>query len=623
MATSRRLDEQFPINANEEVAPTLRRILRALEARFAQLEEQRAEYEAAITHLNAVGLARINDVLLPASQRILEYSSLGFLLVKSATPITLTPETQQTFVVNEGAQRELWTPTPFVAIQREQSSNDFAIGRVNSFDRENGHLLVFIAAAFGDPGPHHDWTISAAPGVSLATRSYYEGALEAKQAASSDAAQAAADRVFVAASLAALQSAGLTPEAYVRHDGARPFSAPVAGIAPPATFPGEGNILVPANWVRSILDYDSPSTQFIQPTTTWRRGIIIKAGTFIRLDIPERPGDSFVWQAAEDIAYTSAEALLDDGTSFLPGRDYYVYLVLAGDGKSAAPKVSLNTTAPVGSTIANSRKIGGFHTLCVSKGTDTTYVRGGQEVSHDLNGWLAGDILPASVWDLKHRPHGDRSPQPGHVFEKYLGFWGAIYGQSSDGPNTMSAYQGPIRANRQYGEFVEDQLCVGNTLLSDEEFSALALGSPEQVNVAGGAEANAINGGAGGRSATNGHRIISYCGAEEMVGCLWAYLRTTSAAGNYGYMIGQLANGTQGGFFVSWDQVGGQTSVQTQPFPQSGGKGSYWGIAAALLAGGSWNNAAGCGSRARIASYSRSYALAGGGGRGRAAPRDS
>jgi hypothetical protein len=53
------------------------------------------------------------------------------------------------------------------------------------------------------------------------------------------------------------------------------------------------------------------------------------------------------------------------------------------------------------------------------------------------------------------------------------------------------------------------------------------------------------------------------------------------------------------------------------PYGQSGGKGSFWGLAGALLAGGSWRDAAGCGSRARAASYARSYASSALGGRGR------
>jgi hypothetical protein len=357
--------------------------------------------------------------------------------------------------------------------------------------------------------------------------------------------------------------------------------------------------------------YSTTYNQFIQPVAGSRRALVIKSDTYIRLDIPEEPGEYFVWGLRQDMSIPDVTAILDTGSALAAGKDYFVYLVLSKGNDSASVKVSLNTTAPNGETAYNSRKIGGFHAICASAGTGRNYTRGGQTVAHELNGWLAGDILPLSIWDLKHRPRQDRTPQPGMVYEKYLGFWVDIYSQSGTGLSAMSAYQGTIARSRQYVDFVEDMFCAGKILLDDEEFAAAAIGSPEQLAVNGATEAAATSGGAGGRTATNGARILSYCGCEEMVGCLRQWLRSTSAGGGGGSIHGQTDATPTYGWIT-------QSASAHGPCGQAGGKGSFWALAGALVAGGAWGDTSTCGSRARDAGSARSYAATYIGGRGRA-----
>ena len=76
------------------------------------------------------------------------------------------------------------------------------------------------------------------------------------------------------------------------------------------------------------------------------------------------------------------------------GKDFYLYACAQLDG-TFKYLLSANSTVPTGYTADNSRKIGGFHCLCVSVGTIS---------GHTLSGYVEGDILPASVWDLTHRP---------------------------------------------------------------------------------------------------------------------------------------------------------------------------------------------------------------------------
>jgi microcystin-dependent protein len=261
----RRLDEQFAINPNDPVLPTWRRAMAAIEGRLRGLEDQRADYEEAIRRFEELALARINEVLLPALEQITAAASLGFLLARSGTEGSLIADERIQFMLDEGPQRELFTPTPFVAVQRTSTTDDFAVGYVEAFDRESGYLLVKILVVYGSPGPFDDWVISAAPGVSEATRSYWERALVAAQGAERDAAQTGEDRRYVEAAREALEEAGLNPDQYVWRDGSRPFTAVIRGVTPDATV---DDVTMPtAFWTRRRVQEGVASLQAGAPTT--------------------------------------------------------------------------------------------------------------------------------------------------------------------------------------------------------------------------------------------------------------------------------------------------------------------------------------------------------------------
>ena len=299
------------------------------------------------------------------------------------------------------------------------------------------------------------------------------------------------------------------------------------------------------------------------------------------------------------------ESLLDTG-NLVNGKDYYLFECSSPNGEKSY-KVSLTKSAPQGMNPEDVELIGGFHTLCVDVGAGLTYSEGEEVKTHPLIGYVAGDILPASVWCLNHRPY---SEPEGMVYIKSLDFWCDIYLQSGSGEYTKSEYQGAITRNRQYVDFVEDQFCVRKQLLDDAEFAAAMLGSNEQTSVAGASEAGATTNGAGGRVDTANRRMISVYGVEEGCGSLWQWLNSTGGGGAVG--SAHIGSGWQA-----------MTTSAYGPYAQNGGKGSFWGLAIALLAGGAWSSAAGCGSRARNASYARSYSYANCGGRGRSRPMRS
>jgi hypothetical protein len=314
--------------------------------------------------------------------------------------------------------------------------------------------------------------------------------------------------------------------------------------------------------------------------------------------------------SSDDEEELAIASILDTG-NLASGKDYYLFKCPPIE-EEAVYKVSLVKTAPQGFDPEDVTLIGGFHTLCVAVGDGLTYVEGGETKQHPLNGYSAGDVLPYSVWCLNHRPH---SEPEGMVYIPSLDFWCDIYLQSGSGANTKSVYHGAITRLRQYVDFVEDQFCVKKELLDDGEFAAAMLGSNEQTTVLGANEDGATSGGAGGHKDTANRRMISIYGIEEGCGSLWQFLRTTSAGGAQGSMHGQLADDPA----VTYGWISMTTSGYG-PYGQSGGKGKYWGLVGALLAGGAWGNSAGCGSRARAANSARSSASSSVGGRGRSRP---
>ena len=207
---------------------------------------------------------------------------------------------------------------------------------------------------------------------------------------------------------------------------------------------------------------------------------------------------------------------------YLAGKDLYIYAVVTGDG-SLGFVTSDNSTVPSGFTANNSRKIGGYHCL----GTDVGTISG-----HPLSGYVAGDILPNSVWDLIHRPKGD--PE-GYCYIPEADIWMSIYLLSWTGTKLVSYYGSVIAdgtsGKKFNGELFSEQLHVqGLRLPWRHEFIIGALGSPEGVNIKGSADPNTT----GGHSATNGQRIISNYGLEDCTGVMWQWCEDLGFAGATG-----------------------------------------------------------------------------------------
>lgn len=262
------------------------------------------------------------------------------------------------------------------------------------------------------------------------------------------------------------------------------------------------------------------------------------------------------------------------------GKDYYVYA--CEDSEALVFKISLNSSKPSGFTADTSRKLGGFHTLCVNVGAIA---------GHTLTGYVANDILPASIWCLKHRP---KCEPEGMVWSDFAQLWVDIYLASGTGASTVSVYGGTISDTRNWMDFVDDFGAVKKSLLDDFEFQLIAAGSNEETNIAGSADPVTT----GGHVDTAARRMISNIGCEDCCGGLNQWLKDQSFKSDFVTGFGWYDLPGAKGSLYNQDGATGRADIK-------------------LTAGGAWSSSVACGSRSRNASYSRWRTAANIGGRGR------
>lgn len=301
--------------------------------------------------------------------------------------------------------------------------------------------------------------------------------------------------------------------------------------------------------------------RFIQKSAL-HTGFVLKQNTALKLIVN---GVHHVFECKQDLAFNAA-TLLDADQALLAGKDYYIYACIdstSGQTPKCKLVTSLNSTFPKGYTADNSRKIGGFHTLCANVGTI-----GG----HPLSDFVAGDILPDSFWTLACRP-ATCGPE-GMVYLEKLGIWVDIYLQSGTGSNTASVYGASVTKSRSWDQHSEDLAAVGKRMLWDNEFTLAAWGTQPYQTVRGVVDPVTTGGKVNGAN----RRIISNIGCEDMCGCYWQWIHQSTA---------------------------GSGTVWANAVPSDQGK--QYGPPLAMIAGGAWNEAANAGPRCRGGTNSRAH----------------
>ena len=249
-----------------------------------------------------------------------------------------------------------------------------------------------------------------------------------------------------------------------------------------------------------------------------RRSLIIKANTFIQLETEEDTRLLTVW---EDTVL-DVESLLDDGDELTNGKDYSIFLVPDEDD-GVEFVVSLNKTAPEGYDTYNTRRIGGFHTECADVGTVSD--------DNDMNGWLAGDIIPLSVWTLWHKPAVASPSGARYVPERDA--WKTIYVQSGTGESTVFEYEGTTTRSRTVWDHELDLALVGWDFPTSLDFTISEQGIVPLKAVYGQAESSCTS--AGGWVNISSVRMVTSGGDESTCGGLHNFLLERGPAGSTGW----------------------------------------------------------------------------------------
>ena len=261
------------------------------------------------------------------------------------------------------------------------------------------------------------------------------------------------------------------------------------------------------------------------------------------------------------------------------GKDYNVYA--CDNGGILTFKCSLNSTYPscddsAGNpyTADNTRKVTGFHTLCLDAF--------GVSAAHPAYEYKTYDIIPPSIWDLKHRTRNGRND--GFVWDEKTQDWIGIYLPSGTGTNCASVFNATIQDTRDWMDFVDDGLAVGVRLLSDFEFQSAMAGSNEETNIFGSADPVTT----GGHMDTAARRMISNIFCEDGAGVMLQWLLDQS----------WRLDGADLATCKTWayqNLTGSKGSLYKE--------GTYGDVK--LLAGLYWDSEAACGSRGRYATNYR------------------
>lgn len=198
--------------------------IEAVQARLAPLEEQLDIQKEVTDAIIARGLTVIEQELAPIvaqADQILDETTAsitakierfeqkvtgGTVICMSNTAATLANAATINFVIVP-EDREFFAPTPFLALSRATTVANWALAKVNSFNRLTGVLSVTLEQVTGPGGPYTDWIITSLPGVTLLQKTYYEQTLALRQQVANDKDATAADRGLAQAARTDAQTA--------------------------------------------------------------------------------------------------------------------------------------------------------------------------------------------------------------------------------------------------------------------------------------------------------------------------------------------------------------------------------------------------------------------------------
>jgi hypothetical protein len=225
----KRLDEEFELKPGTQLLPYMKRLLPSLEGRFQNLESTQDLLAGVNEDIRAAALLRMNEILIPATKDILEVTQLGFLLAPVDGEYELVMG-YMTLMIEEGVQRETFTPSPYLII--EHTPDDYAIARTMSYDQTLGILEITITALHGSPGPFSDWVVSSTPGMADSTKLYHDAVGPMHDTVVADYNEIVVMHAEILQAASDLEGAGLDLYNYVRKDGTSVFEGVQRGVHP-------------------------------------------------------------------------------------------------------------------------------------------------------------------------------------------------------------------------------------------------------------------------------------------------------------------------------------------------------------------------------------------------------
>jgi hypothetical protein len=245
----KRLDEEFDLKPGTQLLPYMKRLLPSLEGRFQEIESDQDILAKVGEDIRAAALLRMNEILIPATEAIVEVTKLGFLLAPIDGSYTLVMG-DMTFPIKPGPQQDTFTPSPYLII--EHTADDYAIARLTSYEQELGILEVTITALHGNPGPWADWVVSSTPGMADSTKLYHDAVGPMYDTVVADHADVVVKHQEILDVADALQASGVDLFNYIRKDGTTPFTAAQPGVHP--VINSNDNMLATTAWTRSRMN---------------------------------------------------------------------------------------------------------------------------------------------------------------------------------------------------------------------------------------------------------------------------------------------------------------------------------------------------------------------------------
>lgn len=163
-------DNVTPLNADELNARFF-----DLNSRLSMLERLEVTWDAISKDVEETYLIRINEVLMPAFTKIAQVNELGFLIAPIAADSNAIFALGETAVTIAADRRELFYPSPWVFLTREDNPDDRVLAKRIAYDRATGGLTLEITNLWGTPGTYTDVYVSALAGDALSMIAASEG----------------------------------------------------------------------------------------------------------------------------------------------------------------------------------------------------------------------------------------------------------------------------------------------------------------------------------------------------------------------------------------------------------------------------------------------------------------